>query len=335
MITFNAKNADELWRDVASEFMAGTMGNQPSRCGNTKEMLHVGITIDDPVQRWVTSRMPVQNIAFSLAEVVWIMRGRNDAEFLNYFCRSLPQFAGEGTIYVGSYGHRLRKHRSFDQLNRAYHALLNSPESRQVVLQIWDPIVDFPDEKGKPASADVPCNVISMLKVRNGKLDWMQVMRSNDIYRGLPYNLVQFSTLQEVIAGWLGIVPGSYNLLCDSLHCYESDGDQIIAAPTESILNTDTLLDGKKESDAAFELLEMNIEQIISASSSDAEICDLVKQSALPRAYRNMLSVLAAEGARRRSSGLVMEILSVCDNPVYTALMLRWLDRTVYSSSEA
>ena len=48
-------------------------------------------------------------------------------------------------------------------------------------------------------------------------------MRSNDIFRGLPYNFVQFTSMQEILAGWLKINVGSYNHVSDSLHIYERD----------------------------------------------------------------------------------------------------------------
>lgn len=68
-----------------------------------------------------------------------------------------------------------------DQLERAYHALIGKPHTRQVVLQIWEPKVDLPRLSGDESAADVPCNIVSMLKVRNGKLEWTQILRSNDV----------------------------------------------------------------------------------------------------------------------------------------------------------
>jgi thymidylate synthase len=41
-------------------------------------------------------------------------------------------------------------------LERAYQALSKNPESRQVVLQIWDSTVDLPATDGKPSAEDVP-----------------------------------------------------------------------------------------------------------------------------------------------------------------------------------
>jgi len=57
--------------------------------------------------------------------------------------------------------------------------------------------------------------------IRRGKLEWLQVMRSNDAVWGLPYNFIQFTSLQEILAGWLGVPIGSYNHVSDSLHVYE------------------------------------------------------------------------------------------------------------------
>ena len=62
-----------------------------------------------------------------------------------------------------------------------------------------------------------------MLKVRDGALEWTQILRSNDVFRGLPYNFVQFTMMQEIMAGWLNLRVGSYNQLSDSLHIYDSD----------------------------------------------------------------------------------------------------------------
>lgn len=77
------------------------------------------------------------NPAFAIAELVWIVSGRNDSAMLNYFNPILPRYAGRGHIYHGAYGHRMRKMFALDQLVRAYQVLSKKPESRQVTLQIW------------------------------------------------------------------------------------------------------------------------------------------------------------------------------------------------------
>src|SRR5689334_16561053 len=108
---FDGKTADDAWQKLASAFREeGRAAQQVSRSGLTHEILRAAISIDDPRQRWVLSRQPSINPAFAIAEVVWILTGRNDAAFLNYFNRQLPSFAGHADIYHGAYGHRLRQH---------------------------------------------------------------------------------------------------------------------------------------------------------------------------------------------------------------------------------
>ncbi|MHB8901491.1 MAG: thymidylate synthase [Thermoguttaceae bacterium] len=327
--TFEATSANELWQQLASEFQRGERTEiQNSRLGRMHELMHVALTINDPRQRWVVSREPAINPAFSIAEVVWIVNGRNDSSFLNYFNSSLPKFAGHTPCYHGAYGHRLRSHFGLDQLERVYHALRSDPDSRQAVLQIWDPASDLPDEYGKPASEDIPCNVSGFPKIRHGSLHWMQVMRSNDLFRGSPYNFVQFTTLQEILAGWLGLEVGSYNLIVDSLHVYEDSLKHVVNfCPVEQVDNTDSLALPRSESEAAFSELASRTEELQRARRAD-QLVDLVATSSLPGAFRNMLCVMAAEGARRRRSlDAASEIMATCTNPLYCQLCQRWFER--------
>jgi thymidylate synthase len=95
-------------------------------------------------------------------------------------------------------------------------------------------------------------------KVRHG-LD-AAIMRSNDIFRGLPYNFVQFTTMQEIMAGWLSLKVGSYNHFSDSLHVYESDFGRLEAVQTVKMnKNTDSLVLPKAEFDLVFADLEYHI----------------------------------------------------------------------------
>src|SRR5215216_3320405 len=263
MRLFEGRTADEAWSRAATAFLGEREGQkQASHAGSTREILHAAFTIGEPLERWVLARRPAINPAFAIAETVWMLAGRDDSALPNHWNPELPKYTGSGEHYHGAYGRRLRRRFGFDQLDRAYRALKNNPDSRQVVLQIWDPRIDLPDEEGRPAAPDIPCNVLSMLKVRDGKLEWTQVMRSNDLFRGVPYNFVQFTVLQEVMAGWLDLEVGSYDHLSDSLHVYEDDfgtlkgfDEQVEIAP-----NTDSLRLPKEESDRAFAALEERLD---------------------------------------------------------------------------
>lgn len=294
-----------------------------------KELLHACFELKNPAERWVTSRVPSLNIAFALAEVIWIVRGRNDAAFLNYFNRELPKFAGDSPTYHGAYGYRLRKSLGIDQLERAYSALKGQPNSRQVVLQIWDGRMDLPHENGSPLSPDIPCNLMSMIKVREGRLEWSQIMRSNDLFLGWVHNVVQFTCLQEIMAGWLEIPAGSYHHFSDSLHVYERDVLHLQEAKSDPVLDYVDRLDvGKTQSDDIFSTLEQLVDDVISSECSVSSLLKRWKNLELPVAYANIASVIICEGLRRRGgTSEIFTVLDQCTNPTYILLYERWLDR--------
>jgi thymidylate synthase len=327
---FSSDSADDLWWQVACRFKEqnGTP-LQASRAGPTAELLHTALELRNPRDRWITSRSPAINPAFALAEVVWIMRGRNDSAFLNYFNSRLSDFAGKGETYHGAYGYRLRHAQGFDQLDAAYQALKANPDTRQVVLQIWDGRTDFPIERGAPASTDVPCNVIAMLKIRNGRLEWTQIMRSNDLFLGFVHNVVQFTFVHEVIAGWLGIEMGPYHHFSDSMHLYERDGISLSSCSKQfTALGTDRFDELKDPSDEAFKKLENLIEKIIRPDVHHSALLNDWRRMALPTNYKNIACILLCEGLRRRGeSNQALGLLTECTNPTYRELFQRWLRR--------
>lgn len=333
MITlFQGATADEVWQQAAQAFrQSDGVSNQDARGGPTSEILHAAISIADPRQRWVVSRRPALNPALALAEVVWIMTGRRDVAFLEFWSREYRKYAGDGPELHGAYGYRIRRHLSIDQLDRAFRALSNNPDTRQAVLQIWDSEVDMPNPDGTPTDGDIPCNVVSMPKVRDGRLEWQQVIRSNDVFRGLPYNLVQFTSLQEILAGWLNVECGTYNQVSDSLHVYERDTASVLATePLPDVaLNTDSLALPRDESDRVFKELERRIERMSAPDLTSGALRELASWDSAPEAYRNIMTVLAAETLRRRGDiDSAVEAMSSSTNPAYQQLWMRWLTRT-------
>ena len=59
--------------------------------------------------------------------------------------------------------------------------------------------------------------------LRNGKLDLIVTMRSNDIWLGLPYDLFNFTCMQIQMAMELGVEVGVYYHNAGSLHMYKRD----------------------------------------------------------------------------------------------------------------
>lgn len=329
MIKFiEGKTANEVWKNAANMLL--TQENTLSgRTGDVFELLHAIISIENPRQKWVYDRIPPISIGFALAELVWIMNGEERSEVINYWNPSLPKFAGDGDVYYGAYGKRIRAHFGFDQLEKAYYALQNMPESRQVIIQIYDVAKDFPIDNGQPRSNDIPCNICSLLKVRNGKLEWTQIMRSNDILLGMPYNFVQFTSLQEILAGWLGLEMGSYIHYSDSLHLYCRDVNKIGIGQEQEVENLDSLSLGRDESERIFKEIYNRMTALTDTSISEKEIFSLAQLKSEYTAYDNIMLIIAAYVAKKLyNNELVNELLQKCCNKAYTAMWNRWVNKT-------
>ena len=334
MRLFESESADGAWllavRAIRNQ---SHLPRQPGRGGSTSELLHTAIEVRDSRQRWVVSRSPGLSVAFAIVEVIGILNGRCDSAFLNFFNPILPRYAGTGAEYHGAYGFRLRENAGIDQLERACNALTAKPDGRQVVLQIWDPTLDLPKDDGEPADADIPCNICSMLKIRDGKLEWSQIMRSNDVFKGLPYNFIQFTTLQEVLAGWIGAEPGAYTHYADSLHLYEVDAENAFLS-TQVLADSlpDSLALPKRQADPIWFEMNRRVDVLVGNGVSAKEYRNLARIEDAPLAFSNLMAIVAADAARRRGCIDGMnEAIAVCGSPLMRQLWFRWANR--WSSS--
>ena len=333
--TFREITADEAWRKAAESFKRPDLWSlQPGRGGPTWELLPACFVVEDPRQRWVLSRTPAMSVPFALVEVIGIISGRRDSSYLNYFNPRLPKYAGSGESYPGAYGFRLRHHFGVDQLERVCSALERNTQTRQAVLQIWDPMADIPHVDGSPTSADIPCNIASMLKIRNGRLFWTQIMRSNDLYRGTPYNFVQFTILQEVLAGWLDVDTGPYTHLSDSLHVYDADLKFLESAQVPKLpVNQDDLRLPMAASRTAWARLNQSVDSLIVPDLAEKDLEDIAMSSS-ETPMRNMLLIVSADSARRRGFfDLATELSQRCTNPVLSLGWGRWYQRTMHRAA--
>lgn len=331
MHTITANSADEAWRQVATLLLGSTeRSSQPSRAGNTVELLHVALEIADPSQRWVVSRTPALNPAFALVEALWILAGRRDAALPTYWNPLLRKYCGTSEHYHGAYGYRLRHQLGFDQLDRVYRALQSSPDTRQCVLQIWDAGTDMPLDDGSPASPDIPCNIVALPKVRQGKLEWLQVIRSNDLFLGLPHNIVQFTFLQEVLSGWLGLETGSYAQVSDSMHIYTRDLSAVRSslALVDTPKNLDSFAMDRSTWEKIFPGAMKRLDALTRLDLTRAEFGAVAVACDLPAAYENAVLIAAADAARRRGWwDQIDECIGSCTNPALRHLWSRWRTR--------
>jgi thymidylate synthase len=224
-------DVNRVWCDALSTVLHQGK-HVPSRIAMTKE-LNPAILPVTPGRRLVTAFGRPVNPAFSLAEVVWILTGREDVEMLKWYNSRIGDYSDDGETFNAPYGYRIRSQfDGQDQLADMIQQLKDNPESRQAVLNVWYPPKDrtfaqegFDHEAGpfitKRETKDRACNLVGHALIREGRLNWLQVMRSNDIMWGTPNNFMQWMHIQEFVARMVGVEPGEYTHVADSLHLYD------------------------------------------------------------------------------------------------------------------
>lgn len=325
---FIGNRMNDIYIDIYNSYNKTNEQIVSSRVGDTNEKLHALLSLSNPRERWTTVRVPAISPAYSFAELICLMNGSDDADLINSWNPALSKFQGSYSNYPGAYGYRLRNAFGFDQLNYTYDALLNNPNSRQVLLDIWKPDIDFPIHQGKPNNDDIPCNIVSLLKIRKGKLYWTQIMRSNDVYLGLPYDVLLFTSLQEVVAGWLQLELGEYTHFCDSLHYYIND-KIAIEKDNKILVNTDDLRLEKKASDEVFNELFVRIKELSQSEQIDICVNNILNLTSVPKPYENMLMILCMYMINKKSKNmdLFIECSDRCTNELYTKLFNRWKNK--------
>lgn len=216
MITITQTNVNQVY--PVGVYHLRTMGvQQDSQHGKTLEMGQpVSVMYSNPRERILFDKTRDSNPFLNFFEALWIIQGRYDVKFLEYLVSNMAKYSDNGKTYHGAYGDRMFGGRN--QVDEAIRRLICNKDDRQVVIMIREPMDMFYSGK------DNPCNLLVSCKIRNGKLNIHVFNRSNDFVWGLTgTNVVQFSMLQEYMAGMIGVEVGTYHQTTDSMHVYEND----------------------------------------------------------------------------------------------------------------
>jgi thymidylate synthase len=194
---------------------------QKSQHGSTLEMSEpVSVMYLKPRERILFDPVRDSNPFLNMFEALWLIQGRNDVEFLKYLVDDMKKYSDDGETYYGAYGKRMFSTIGTEEENQvslAIKRLRENPDDRQVVIMIRE--ADDMGYYGK----DNPCNLLISCKIRNNKLNIHVFNRSNDFVWGMTgTNVVQFSMLQEYMAGLIGVEVGTYHQTTDSMHVYDN-----------------------------------------------------------------------------------------------------------------
>lgn len=238
MLVIRGRNVNDIYAQARTAIRrVGTASS--SRAGDVLVAPYPVMSVyEKPCERVLWCAARDANPFFHLAESIWMLAGRDDAEFLNRFVRDFgDRFAEEGGRLHGAYGARWRYHWELDQLRVVIERLRRDANDRRVVISMWDPDHDLCSrdqwaadaEAALPASQgdtyseprDLPCNTQLFPRIVNGALDLTVLCRSNDVIWGAyGANAVHFSFLLEYLAAAIGVPVGKMYQLSNNWHGY-------------------------------------------------------------------------------------------------------------------
>lgn len=154
------------------------------------------------------------------AEAIQLIGGFADPQLLLQASPAFKRYIEPDGNFWGAYGRRINRSQ---QLLAVVRKLREDPETRQAIITLWDPALD-----NEPDHKDYPCTLALGFSIQRGKLELDVTMRSNDVWRGLPYDIFQFTQLQLTVANILQLQPGRYRHHTYSLHLYADDLDDAV-----------------------------------------------------------------------------------------------------------
>lgn len=122
------------------------------------------------------------------------------------------EFHDRGFSY--SYGERYAS-----SLEAIIGELREHPESRQLFLSVWDPVIDA----GKLGKLRVPCSLGYWFVKRDGQLHMTYMQRSADFATHFVNDQYLSHKLQRYVADQVGIPTGRFTHWIGSLHVYQKD----------------------------------------------------------------------------------------------------------------
>jgi thymidylate synthase len=211
---------DKIYQSMLRQILDEGVRDVNERTGHeTAQMPGLSFSIDiekDGFPLMTLRKVPTK---IFIAEQVWFVSGaRKPDDFLRDFTRIWDDFTNPGDVVTVAYGYRWRKHFGRDQLAKLVQLLEREPSSRHGVVVTWDPASDG---LGGASKANVPCPYSFVVNIIGGRLNMMNVVRSNDMILGFPHDVAGFALLQLMLAQRLGVRPGVYSHIIANAHVYD------------------------------------------------------------------------------------------------------------------
>ena len=167
-----------------------------------------------------------KKVFFNLArtELLWILHGRTDLKYLedNGVKYWRPDYNRSGRVdeTLGPvYGKQWRDFNGVDQLGSLVTNIIKDPSSRRLMVSSWAPheINDM---------VLPPCHYAFQIFINDGTLSLLWMQRAADVFLGLPYDIMMYGLLLELLAKGANLKPGQLIGQLGDCHLYSNHIEQ-------------------------------------------------------------------------------------------------------------
>lgn len=211
---------DTIYQGIIKKIMSEGIEELNERTGHkTKAIPGITFSLDIEKDGFPVMTLRKNPLKSPIAEQVWFIQGEKEVNFLRKFTKIWDLFTEEDGTISAAYGWRWRHHFGRDQLGKTIELLEKEPSSRHGVIVTWDPA---DDGYGGTPKKNVPCPYTYTINIIGGRLNMHNILRSEDMMLGGPFDVLGFALLQCMIAQRLGVRPGIYTHSISNAHIYDN-----------------------------------------------------------------------------------------------------------------
>ncbi len=162
-------------------------------------------------------------------EILWFISGSTNIKYLqDNGVKIWNEWANEdgylgrmyGSQWRNWWGHPDAAAPNIDQLAGVISQIKENPNSRRHIVTAWNPS-DIPD------AALPPCHIMYQFYVSEGKLSTFVFMRSVDCFLGLPFDIVDYALLTQMVAQVTDLEPHELIFYLGDTHIYKNHIEQV------------------------------------------------------------------------------------------------------------
>ena len=197
---------------TAFELLHNDIMSEGEDFANTKAKFNVSFTIDNPLDKVITTPQRKFNQDYADYEWEWYLKGDRDASEISERAKIWKQMMIPGTNDVNSnYGYFWNYN---SQLNKVIAELKRNKDTRRAI------IVHYILHEIDQYKYDTPCNDVLNFYIKDNKLNLTVFARSIDLVFGFCNDQYTFAKLMEKVSKETGYKVGQMHWFITNLHVY-------------------------------------------------------------------------------------------------------------------